>query len=268
VKRCHGGAEEEMGIEEEVGALLKARSLTLATAESCTGGLLGHRITNVPGSSEFFLGGFVTYADELKEALLGVGRETLEVHGAVSEETAREMARGARQRTGADLALAITGIAGPDGGTEDKPVGLTYIALAARDTEACQRHVWPGELGGRKDRLANKERSAKAALQLLLIHLGAHGSAAGRNPEFVGESVTVEGMPAAKGRVRPLAFIWRGRRFPIESWGRESLQVRDGNAVYCYLVQTAGPETWELCQNTETAQWTLTRHWAGRPRVV
>jgi PncC family amidohydrolase len=154
-----------MQIEDEIGTLLVAQGLTLVTAESSTGGLLGHRITNVPGSSAYYLGGFVAYANEMKESLLGVRRETLLAHGAVSEEAAREMARGARQRTGGDVAVAVTGSAGPTGETPDTPLGLVYIALSARDAEQCQRHVWQG------DRLSNKGQSAEAALRLLLAYL-------------------------------------------------------------------------------------------------
>lgn len=150
-----------MRIEEKVGALLRQRKLMLATAESCTGGLLGHRLTNVPGSSDYYLGGVVAYSNRLKEALLGVEPRTLRTHGAVSEETAREMARGARQRLGADLAVSITGIAGPTGGTAEKPVGLTYVALSADGDEKCQRFVFGG------DRLGNKEAAAEAAMRLI-----------------------------------------------------------------------------------------------------
>ena len=161
--------------EEEIGALLVTRGLTLVTAESCTGGLVAHRITDVPGSSAYFLGGFVAYANEAKEGVLGVRHETLLTHGAVSEETALEMARGARQRLGAGLGISTTGIAGPTGGTPDKPVGLVYVALSASGVELCQRYVWQG------DRLANKEQSAEAALQLLLSYL--HSAAAGGERE-------------------------------------------------------------------------------------
>lgn len=151
--------------EEEIGALLVTRGLTLVTAESCTGGLVAHRITDVPGSSAYFLGGFVAYANEAKEEILGVRHETLLAHGAVSEETALEMARGARLRLGADLGISTTGIAGPAGGTPDKPVGLVYVGLSAPGVELCQWYVWQG------DRLANKEQSAEAALRLLLSYL-------------------------------------------------------------------------------------------------
>ena len=154
-----------MSVESQVGTLLAAQGLTLVTAESCTGGLLAHRITNVPGSSAYFLGGVVSYADRVKEDCLGVRHQTLLSHGAVSEETAREMARAARQRVGADVALSVTGIAGPGGGTPDKPVGLVYIALSAADAELCERHVWHG------DRLSNKDQSVEAVLRLLLTYL-------------------------------------------------------------------------------------------------
>jgi nicotinamide-nucleotide amidase len=126
---------------------------------------LSHRVTNVPGSSAYFLGGLVTYANEAKQVLLGVQEETLRTYGAVSGETAREMARGARAGLGADVAIAVTGIAGPTGGSPEKPVGLTYVALAAEDAEWCQRFVSTG------DRLANKEASAEAALQLVRRYL-------------------------------------------------------------------------------------------------
>ncbi|MFC2030221.1 CinA family protein [Chloroflexota bacterium] len=152
-------------IEQQVGELMERQGLTLATAESSTGGLVANRITNAPGSSAYYLGGFVAYANEAKEALLGVRRETLVSFGAVSEQTAREMARGARRSIGADVAISVTGIAGPGGGTSVKPVGLAYVALSAADADLCERHVWQG------DRLANKEQTADAALRLLVTYL-------------------------------------------------------------------------------------------------
>lgn len=154
-----------MTLESQVGELLGRHGLTLATAESCTGGLIAHRLTNIPGSSSYFVGGVVAYAYEAKEALLGVRRETLMQYGAVSEQVALEMARGVRQRLGADLGLSVTGIAGPGGGTPEKPVGLTYIALVGPQGERCERHTWPG------DRWENKTLSAEAALRLLLTYL-------------------------------------------------------------------------------------------------
>jgi len=156
----------EESLELRVGELLVQRGLTVATAESCTGGLIGHLLTNVSGSSAYVLGGIIAYSNEIKQALLGVDAITLERYGAVSEPVALEMARGARLRFGADLAVSATGIAGPTGGTPEKPVGLVYIGLAARDGERSVRYVW------NEDRLGNKQRSAEAALRLLLDFLG------------------------------------------------------------------------------------------------
>ncbi len=134
------GADTMEGV---VGGLLGSRRLTLALAESCTGGLIGHRITNVPGSSAYFLQGLVCYNDAAKRELLGVSPETLATHGAVSEETAREMAIGVRRVAGADLGLATTGIAGPAGGSPGKPVGTVCIALAWCDDVAARRYqLW------------------------------------------------------------------------------------------------------------------------------
>jgi PncC family amidohydrolase len=149
-------------LEVLAGDLLRAREMKLALAESCTGGLIAHRITNVPGSSEYFLGGVVSYADAIKRRLLEVDAETLAQDGAVSRQTALEMARGACRVIGADVGIAVTGIAGPGGGSEDKPVGLTWIAVLGPDVERVERYMWGG------DRIANKERSAEAALELLV----------------------------------------------------------------------------------------------------
>jgi nicotinamide-nucleotide amidase len=123
-------AEEEIGLPEAFGKALKRRGLTVATAESCTGGLIGHAITEVPGSSEYYLGGIVAYENSIKVGVLGVDRETIETHGAVSEPVVRAMAEGVRQAMGADVGLATSGIAGPGGGTADKPVGLVHMAVS------------------------------------------------------------------------------------------------------------------------------------------
>ena len=157
--------EEERVLARAVGELLRERGLTLATAESCTGGLIGHLITEIPGSSHYFLGGIISYSNEVKHRLLGVRQKTLETVGAVSAECAREMAHGARDRLGADLAVSVTGIAGPGGGTPAKPVGLTYIHLVAPDWEGGERHIWQGT------RSENKRASARAALALILRYL-------------------------------------------------------------------------------------------------
>ena len=159
----HGAAAP--ALEIVVGQALLERHLTLAVAESCTGGLIGHRITNVPGSSAYFLGGVISYANDAKERLLGVSHATLYDFGAVSEQTAREMARGARRALGADVAVSVTGIAGPGGALPGKPVGLTWIALSARDADEARQFIWSG------DRVANKDQSAEAALALLADYL-------------------------------------------------------------------------------------------------
>jgi PncC family amidohydrolase len=151
--------------EEEIISRLVEQGRTVAVAESCTGGLIGHRLTQVPGSSAAFLGGVIAYHNAVKERVLGVPAELLEREGAVSEATALAMAEGARRLLGTDLALAVTGIAGPSGGTDDKPVGLTYVALAGPGSSTCERHLWQGE------REANKESSAEAALALLRRYL-------------------------------------------------------------------------------------------------
>jgi PncC family amidohydrolase len=139
-----------------------ARGVRLATVESCTGGLVGHLITETSGSSAYYVGGFVTYSDQLKLELVGVPAEVLAAHGAVSAQTAMAMAVGGRARTGADLGASVTGIAGPDGGSPQKPVGLTYVAVADATGTEVRRHVWTGS------RAANKRASAEALLELLL----------------------------------------------------------------------------------------------------
>jgi PncC family amidohydrolase len=141
--------------------------LTLAAAESCTGGLVGHLLTEVPGSSEYFLGGIVSYADRVKTSELGVPAEALVAHGAVSAQVAGAMATGVRRRFGADLAVAVTGIAGPGGGATAKPVGLTYVAVVDARGLDVRRYAWHG------DRTSNKRESARAALELVLNRLEA-----------------------------------------------------------------------------------------------
>ena len=155
-------------LEELVVFLLKERGKKLACAESCTGGLLSKRITDVPGSSSVFDMGCVTYANQAKEDLLSVSRETLERFGAVSPETAREMAEGMVRRSGSDLGVGITGIAGPDGGTAQKPVGLIYIALS--DGE----HTWVTKrspLGRTKSREWHRHCAASQALDMVRRYL-------------------------------------------------------------------------------------------------
>jgi len=150
-------------LSQSVGEALLRRSWMVCTAESCTGGLILHRLTNIPGCSAYVLGGVVAYANAIKREVLRVPQATLGAHGAVSEQTAEAMVRGALDLFGAQVGVSVTGIAGPGGGSEAKPVGLTYIAVAVRGGSChVERHVWPG------DRDAVKWASATRALELLL----------------------------------------------------------------------------------------------------
>lgn len=152
-------------LETLVGQLLREKDLNLATAESCTGGMVADRITNVPGSSDYFLGGVVAYAYEAKVALLKVSWDTLTAVGAVSQEVVIEMARGARMAFGADIAVSVSGIAGPGGGIPDKPVGTTWIGLSTTEGDWAHNYLWDG------DRSQNKALSAEAALQFVVDYL-------------------------------------------------------------------------------------------------
>jgi len=164
----HLFGEDEDTLESVVGRLLKEQNRTLAVAESCTGGLIGERITRVPGSSVYFVGGVVSYSNALKERLLGVRKSLLRRHGAVSAEVARAMAAGVVEATGSDLGVAVTGIAGPSGGTRAKPVGLTYTALAGPDGVRCEEH----RLGGTRTDI--QYRASQAALDMIRTELTKH----------------------------------------------------------------------------------------------
>lgn len=150
-----------MTLEQEVVELLSKKHYTVTTAESCTAGLLAGRIMNVSGASEVYNEGYITYADSAKEKLLGVDHETLEMHGAVSPETAYEMARGAAEAAGADASLAVTGIAGPGGGTKEKPVGLVYIGCCVKGCVRVKEYHFAGS------RSENRALAVEEALVLL-----------------------------------------------------------------------------------------------------
>jgi len=169
-KLKHRLAELVVGVDQQtmpvaVGRLLADSQKTLAVAESCTGGMIGKMVTDVPGSSEYFLGGILAYANDVKRSALGVAESLLAQHGAVSEPVAVAMAEGARKLTGSDYALSVTGIAGPDGGTQEKPVGLVYTALAGPDGTRVTRSVHGG------DRHMIRTRAALSALNLLRLKL-------------------------------------------------------------------------------------------------
>jgi len=152
-------------LEVLVGELLRMRGLRLAVAESCTGGLIGHLLTNVAGSSTYYMGSVTAYAYEAKVRILGVSWDTLEKFGAVSAETVLEMARGVRIALAADVGISVSGIAGPGGGTPDKPVGTTWIGVSSPKDEYARQFIFQG------NRLAVKEQAAQAALKLLVEHL-------------------------------------------------------------------------------------------------
>jgi PncC family amidohydrolase len=157
-----GNLMNHPALEQQLFSILAESNVTIAAAESCTGGLVAYRITSVPGSSEYFLGSVVAYSNDLKHKILGVSNETLEQRGAVSAECAREMATGARQLTGASIAVSTTGIAGPGGATSRKPVGLIYFACATPESVTIHDVNWDGS------RRQNMEDAAEFALQLII----------------------------------------------------------------------------------------------------
>lgn len=148
-------------LENVVAELLKQKKATLAVAESCTGGLINHLFTNISGSSNFLVGGVIAYSNSVKVNLLEVSRKTLEEFGAVSRETALEMAKGIQKATDSTCAISTTGIAGPSGGTKEKPVGLVYIGVAVEDNIRVEKFIF------HKERMINKYRFAYAAMNLL-----------------------------------------------------------------------------------------------------
>lgn len=236
---------------ERVGALLVQRNLTIALAESCTGGLLASLLTDVPGSSAYVLGGAVTYSNEAKMAVLGVSESTLAEHGAVSAETAAEMANGARQLFGSDIAVSVTGIAGPGGGDEIKPVGLVYLHLATADVQRGERHVWSF------DRIGNKQASASAALRLILLYL--QPPVANPNlPNYLDRPVIVEA--AWRSDAWRVQAVWlEGRRQAVTGQGR-SEKTAEGLVV---MVEIDNGARLELNLDEVAAQWRVRRIWAA-----
>jgi len=154
-------------LEEQIGSLLRKHGKTISIAESCTGGLISHRITNVPGSSNYYNYGVIAYSNKSKIDILHVSPETLKKFGAVSRQTAIEMAQGIKQISGSDLGLAVTGIAGPEGGTPEKPVGMVYICLASDESVVCE------EFGFKGKREDIKLQASEAALEMIKKHVQA-----------------------------------------------------------------------------------------------
>jgi nicotinamide-nucleotide amidase len=151
-----------MTSEEKLGVVLKQKGMRIAVAESCTGGLVGGRITGVPGSSDYFEAGMVTYSNRAKELFLSVPHEVIAAKGSVSPEVAELMARGVRVATGVDIGVAVTGIAGPGGGSPEKPVGLVYIGLATPEATITRKYRFEG------DRAAVRQQTSEEALKLVL----------------------------------------------------------------------------------------------------
>lgn len=149
----------------EIGELLRIKKWTLAVAESCTGGLIGHSITTVSGSSDYFLGGIIAYSNRIKVEQLNVDEESIAIHGAVSDVVACQMADGVRVSFGADIAISVTGIAGPNGGTAEKPVGTVFIGLATERGSFAERFIFTGDRG------SIQQQTAEAALVLLAQQL-------------------------------------------------------------------------------------------------
>lgn len=227
-----------------VGHLLRLANATLATAESCTGGLLAHLITEVPGSSDYFLGGVVSYSNAAKMKLLGVQEETLATHGAVSEPTAREMAEGVRTLFQSTIGVSITGIAGPGGGTREKPVGLVYIGVSTPQHTIVRKFLW--ETG---DRSANKLDSALAALKLI-----AQEARELMPRQWTPIRVEAEMLPG--GLVHPLAFEVHGQRYVVGDVGRQ--QVDDVGCVH-FTVMTPPNRLWELAYDLKAQTWYLVK---------
>jgi nicotinamide-nucleotide amidase len=234
----------DTSLEATIVQILSERGQTIGTAESCTGGLVAHRLTNIPGSSTCVWGGIVAYANEIKEQVAGVRHETLVKYGAVSAETAVELARGARRLLKVDVAVSVTGIAGPGGGSADKPVGLTYIGVAAEGYEVVEQHVWQG------DRLANKDQSADAALRMVLDYLEGGTRAAVNTQDEIVSSVDVDILP--DGRVTPRGFTWQGQRRLVTDIGRQWVEGERRHV----LVSTESGDTFELAVTMPAMGWT------------
>jgi PncC family amidohydrolase len=258
--------------------LLLQQNLTLAVAESCTGGLLAACITNISGSSAYFAGGVVAYSNEVKQQVLGVPADILVQHGAVSPETALAMARGVRELLQVDVALSVTGVAGPTGGTPEKPVGLVYIALASAEVEESRRFLWSG------NRAENRHWSVEAALALLHEHLTLLGPQADQHAvphhkavpgsirkedevDTEGTVVEVEARFEQAQHPTPLALKWQGQWLFVASIGRTWSTGRGSRLAHHYLVSTPGEKVFELAFDPGMVRWRVVRSW-GRPAMA
>ncbi len=247
-------------LSAELGRHLDSQHLTIALAESCTGGLLASILTDIPGSSHYVMGGVVSYSNFAKMKVLGVRAGTLEAHGAVSPETAREMARGARALLETDVALAITGIAGPGGGTPEKPVGLVYLHLAAADVDWGEMHVWP------HDRVGNKQATVAAALRLALRYVKERSVRVDPKPQGAPEPPTVLVEASWRGGSwRPEAVWLEGRRKTVAGMGR---QERTPEGAWIMTVEFGDGGRAELMADPAGGVWRLRRYWPRRGVAV
>ncbi len=242
-------------IEQRIGELLNQYSLTLSTAESCTGGLIAHNITNIPGSSNYFAGAAVVYSNEAKISLLDVQPTTLEKYGAVSKQTVLEMAIGVRIMYRTEAGLSVSGIAGPGGGSEGKPVGLVWFGVNVLGRE----NAWKFNFQG--GRLQIKEKAAQTALELLEEHLNAikiitedtgdvHDQEK-TNTRY--DQVRVWGTFDREGNFTPDGFLLHGVEHPIEIISRH---WQDGDAMH-YLVMVPIDSIYELIFNYQAKRWYL-----------
>ncbi len=246
-------------LSAELGRRLDDHHLTIALAESCTGGLIASVLTDIAGSSHYVAGGVVSYSNFAKMHVLGVRPETLEAHGAVSPETAQEMARGVRKLLQTDLAVSVTGIAGPGGGSPEKPVGLVYLHLAAEGVDWGEMHVWP------HDRIGNKRASVAAGLRLALRYVNERSIRVDPKPPAGAEqdampTLLVEASWRA-GQWRPQAVWLEGRRKQVIGVGR---QARSPEGVWTMTVEFADGGRAELLADAQSGVWRLRRFWPAR----
>jgi PncC family amidohydrolase len=244
----------EKPLEVLVGELLTEHGLKLAAAESCTGGLIGHLLTNVAGSSRYYMGSVTAYANEAKEHLLGVRLETLEKFGAVSSETVIEMASGVRKVLEADIGISVSGIAGPGGGTPEKPVGTVWIGLSTAQEEFSRHYLWTG------DRLLVKEKTAQATLKILVDYLlkenglpNSHDQNAflEGNQKNTMEPIEVTARFDEPGTITPLHITRKGSLQRVESTGR---RWSDEIGQH-FLVMVMNGQIYELIYKSGEGHW-------------
>ena len=246
-------------LSTELGHSLIQHTLTISLAESCTGGLMTSILTDIAGSSHYVTGGVVSYSNFAKSHILGVQPETLAAHGAVSPETALEMAQGVRNLLKTDIAISITGIAGPGGGTPEKPVGLVYLHLTAEDVDWGEMHVWP------HDRIGNKRATVAAGLRLALRYIqeytiSSSAQPASRPSQDAYPTLLVEAS-WQNDHWRPQAAWIEGRRQQIVGTGR---QERTSDGVWIMTVELRNGGRAELIADPQAGVWRLRGYWPPR----